>query len=123
MRMKVICGDEECREEFFVDSKEHIWTCPGCNREIENRNYPFLTAKLMQAKIDGSQADWKTRYEEIIEEAAAHINERSKGKEPDMSIVENARKKLQDNRTNSEWRELHDEFLIGAREFILKMEK
>lgn len=121
MRMKVICGDEDCREEFFVESKEHIWVCPNCAREIENRNYPFLTAKLMQAKIDGDNADWRTRFEEIIEEASKLVEEIKDDKDP--SFIEAARSELEKDMTNARWRELHDRFLEEAREFILNLEK
>ena len=77
----------------------------------------------MQAKIDGIQADWKTRYSEIIEEAEALIQERTKGRSYDISFIDDAKRDLDDKRPNTKWRELHDEFLTRAREFILKMDE
>ncbi len=122
MRMKVICGDPDCREEFFVDSKEGVWECTNCTREIENKNYPFLTAKLMQARIEADSADWKRRFEEIIGEARKEISDRSQGKELDLSFIDEAELKLNEELSNAEYRELHDELLKEAREIVLQLE-
>lgn len=123
MRMKVICGDTDCREEFYVDSKDGVWECPNCSREIINRNYPFLTAKLMQAKIDGDEADWKNRFGEIIEEARIAIEERKGERDVDLSFIDDAEKSLSMELSMNEWKEKHDDLLIKAREIVLELEK
>ncbi len=122
MRMKVICGDPDCREEFFVDSKDSVWVCTNCTREIENKNYPFLTAKLMQARIEGDSADWKKRLEEMIGEARKEISERSRGKELDQSFIDLIESRSKEELSNKEYRELHDDLLKRARELVLKLD-
>ncbi len=125
MRMKVKCGNEDCRTEFFVDSAEPVWTCTECGREISNRNYPFLTAKLMQARIDGPRADWMKAFAELIELAKKEIGERAKvGKKVvDTSFLEEAAKRLKGKkRTNDEWRKMHDELLERSRQAVLTLE-
>jgi hypothetical protein len=121
MRMKVICGDEDCREEFYVESKEHIWICPNCSREIENRNYPFLTARLMQAKIEKDEADWKKRLEELIEEVVVEVTGRSP--ETEIPFLNEYRNKLHIEMSNQNFKELHDELLKRARNLVLEIEK
>ena len=123
MRMKVICGDPDCREEFFVESKDRVWICPNCTREIENRNYPFLTAKLMQARIDRESADWKVRLEELIGEARKEIGDRSKEGEYDLAFLDEFQSKLEEELSNSEYRDLHDNLLQRSREKVIQLEK
>ena len=123
MRMKVICGDTDCREEFFVDSKDAVWECPNCERELINRNYPFLSAKLMQAKIDGDEADWKNRFGEIIEEAKNAIEERRGDREVDVSFLNEAENSLSLDLSNNEWKEKHDDLLKKAREIVLDLDE
>ncbi len=122
MRMKVICGDLECREEFFVDSKDAVWECPSCSREIANKNYPFLTAKLIQAKIEGDSADWKVRLSDLIEEARKEISERSNGKEVDLKFLDDADSNLKKELDNNEWKRLHDELLDRAKSIVRELE-
>lgn len=123
MRMKVICGDPECREEFFVDSSEPIWKCPRCERTIINRNYPFLSAKLMQARIDGDEADWKVRLSEIAVEARTEISKRKGGGSVDLSFIDEALEELEKDLPNEEYRKLHDRILQKARELVLELER
>ena len=123
MRMKVVCGDLECREEFFVESKETVWECPSCSREIVNKNYPFLTAKLMQAKIEGDSADWKIRFTELIEEAKKEISERSNGKTVDTEFLVDAVSNLEKELQNDEWKRLHDELLERAKCLVHELEE
>ena len=125
MRMKVKCGNEDCRTEFFVDSAEPVWTCTECGREITNRNYPFLTAKLMQARIDGPKADWKAAYQNLLEMARKEINTRTEGgkRSIDLSFLDAAGKELKvKKRSNDEWRRLHDELLERSRRAVLELE-
>lgn len=69
MLIVIVCGGEECGKEFRADTKDRRWVCPHCGRAIENRYYPFLNARLMQARIDKDAADWKTMLEGLREEA------------------------------------------------------
>ncbi|MGA1873727.1 MAG: hypothetical protein ACMUHY_08645 [Thermoplasmatota archaeon] len=123
MRMMVRCGDEECKTEFYVDSKEPVWECTNCGRQITNRNYPFLSARLMQAKIDGDAADWRTMYAELIKTSRIEIRARG-GSDEDTSFLEEADKELSSagDLTNGQWRKKHDMLLDRAREVILSLE-
>jgi hypothetical protein len=127
IQMRVVCGDPDCREEFPVSSKDAVWECTSCGRQIVNRKYPFLTAKLMQANIDGDTADWKAIYSDLLEQARLEIVERSEGKDPviDLSFLEEGDKLIESNevRENREWRDLHDDLLLRAREVVLQLDE
>ena len=74
MRMLVICGNEDCRTEFATDTVDPFWKCPECDREIENKFFPFLSARIMEARIHPGKADWKKLYMEhlaVIEDFVA----------------------------------------------------
>lgn len=122
--MMVKCGDENCKTEFYVDSKEPVWVCTKCGREITNRYYPFLTAKLMQAKIDGDPANWKEMYSELLRSARIEIAARGVRTE-EVAFLEKAASELAGpgSLSNSEWRSKHDMLLQQAREFILSIEQ
>jgi len=126
MRMKVICGDPDCREEFFVESTDPVWECPECGREITNKHYPFLTAKLMQAKIDGDSADWRMVYSDLLDLVEAQVSSRLKGREgkADLSFIDEAKKirSSKGRKSNAKWRELHDELLKKGREAVLALD-
>ena len=122
MRMMVRCGDEECKTEFYVDSKDPVWECTSCGRQITNRNYPFLTARLMQAKIDGGSADWKLMFAELVKTARIEIGARG-GRSEEYPFLEEAESELSGvTITNQKWREKHDRLLERAREVILSLE-
>jgi hypothetical protein len=69
MLIVIVCGGEGCGKEFRSDTKDRKWVCPHCGRAIENKYYPFLNARLMQARIDKDAADWKAMWEGLLEEA------------------------------------------------------
>jgi hypothetical protein len=120
MRMMVRCGDQDCKNEFYVESKDPVWECPNCAREIINKNYPFLTARLMQAKIDGDMTDWKVMFLELLKTARIEINAR--GGDP-SSVTGSAEKEVKGkDLSNSQWREEHDKLLHKARELIMELE-
>jgi len=122
MRMMVRCGDQDCKMEFYVESKDPIWECPNCERTITNRNYPFLTAKLMQAKIDGDSADWEGMFKDLVKTARIEINARN-GKEDQIEIIDLVDKDVSaKNLTNAQWKEEHDKLLEEARKIILDLE-
>ena len=125
MQMFIKCGDSDCREEFKAGSEEPIWECPACGRTITNRNYPFLTAKLMQARIDGDQNDWKKSFNDLLDKARLEVVMRTEGKESaaDLSFLEDAEKKLTETHTGEEWRALHDKLLEKGREVTLVLDK
>ncbi|MEA3557641.1 MAG: hypothetical protein U9R75_00130 [Candidatus Thermoplasmatota archaeon] len=121
MRMQVKCGNEDCREEFYVESAEAAWECPICSREIENRYYPFLSAMLMQAKIDVGQTVWKAMFKKLIASARKQIDARN-GNDEDLSFLYEAEHLLENDLDNNRWKEEHDALLERSRELILKIE-
>ena len=122
MRMMVRCGDQDCKMEFYVDSKDPVWECPNCERVITNRNYPFLTAKLMQAKIDGDATDWKGMFLDLIKTARIEINARGGGEEHTEKMDRMEKEATKKDLTNSQWKEEHDKLLEEARNIILSLE-
>ena len=126
MRMMVRCGNEECENVFYVDSKDPLWECPECGREIVNSNYPFLTAKLMQAKIDGDSADWKTMFVELVEQAETEISSREgRGREgigKDLFSTADDLISSSSEIANADWKKEYDRFLVKTRELILSLE-
>jgi hypothetical protein len=120
--MLVRCGDQDCKNEFNVDSKDPVWECTNCGREIVNQNYPFLSAKLMQAKIDGNQTDWRGMFIELIKTARIEINARG-GNGDDLGFLETAEKdSVKLDLPNEKWREKHDILLGQARDVILTLD-
>jgi hypothetical protein len=124
MRMMVRCGNEDCENVFYVDSMDPRWDCTKCGREIINRNYPFLTAKLMQAKIDGEKADWKSLFIELLERSENEIRTRGGMDRIDTDFMKKARDLLNGSKdlTNVQWRERHDKLLEEARKAVLSLE-
>ena len=76
MKLIVICGNEDCNREFDAETTKPEWECPHCGRIIPNKNYPFLTAKFMEAKSNPDTANWHKLYEELLEEAQKLIAEK-----------------------------------------------
>ncbi len=124
MLIIIKCGDPECREEFKKGSEEPAWECPACGRTILNRNYPFLTAKLMQAGIDGDENDWKVTFQDLLEKARMEVVKRTEGREVvvDLSFLEEAEEELAKDHTNAEWRGKHDELLKRGRKVVLDLD-
>ena len=125
MLMIIKCGDSECREEFKMGSEEPAWECPACGRTILNRNYPFLTAKLMQARIDGDENDWKATFQDLLEKARMEVVKRTEGGDMvvDLSFLEEADDELSKDHTNEEWRGKHDELMKRGREVVLDLDR
>lgn len=124
MLMIIKCGDSECREEFKTGSEEPSWECPACGRVILNKNYPFLTAKLMQARIDGGENDWKATFQDLLEKARMEVVKRTEGEDRvvDLSFLEEGDDELSKDHTNEEWRVKHDELLQKGREVVLELD-
>ena len=75
MRIIIVCGNDDCRQEYKVDTTDRFWECSHCGRKRESDNYPFLTAKFMQARIDGDNGDWETILTEAIQKADTKVQE------------------------------------------------
>jgi ribosomal protein L37AE/L43A len=126
VKMRVVCGDPECRKEFPVSSDDPVWECPSCGRKIENKKYPFLTAKFMQASIDGGDADWKSLFSDLIEQTRTEIVKRTEGRDvaPDLSFLDRAEDLLgTESKGTSSWRENYEWLFSEARKLILKLDE
>ena len=150
LRIQVICGDPECGEEYPTDTRDRFWECPHCGRTIENKYYPFLTAKLMNARIHSDETDWKAQHDELLVQAhgkAADLREhldllRKDLRKLRVRLPEEERAKLPDLDAigggdgflegwspeapaddMATWRDLHDRLLEGARGDIISMEE
>ena len=75
MRIIIICGNPECGEEYPTDTKDRMWECPHCGRQRENQFYPFLNAKLMNARIHSDEADWKEHHDELLVTAQGKVTD------------------------------------------------
>jgi len=78
MRIIIVCGNPDCNKEFYAETGDAEWECPHCGRKIENRYYPFLSAKLMQAKIDADKTDWKEMYDKLLDAAREEVIKRDR---------------------------------------------
>jgi endogenous inhibitor of DNA gyrase (YacG/DUF329 family) len=77
MRLRIICGNDECRQEYSTDTMDRYWECPHCGRVRENDFYPFLSARMMQARINGKDEDWEAVHEDIVNKADLRVQEKN----------------------------------------------
>jgi len=75
MRIIIICGNDDCRQEYKVETTDRFWECSHCGRKRESDHYPFLTAKFMQARIDGDNGDWETILNEAVQRSDTKVQE------------------------------------------------
>ncbi len=149
MRMIIICGDPDCGEEYPADTGDRTWECPHCGRVRDNQYYPFLTAKLMNARIHSDEADWKGHHDELLVTAqgkVADLRDRAEYLQKDLKrlrvqLPESDREALPDltslddvadflgpwspeapDDDGTAWRDLHDRLLEGARAEIIALE-
>jgi hypothetical protein len=148
MRIIIICGDDECGQEYPADTKDRIWECPHCGRSRENQYYPFLTAVLMNARIHAADADWRTLHDDLLATAQGKVADlldrmtylRRDVEKLRLQLPEEDRKGLADlpspddlpdflggwspvaTTDDDRWRDLHDQLLEGARGDILALE-
>ncbi len=149
MRIIIICGNPECGEEYPTDTKDRSWECPHCGRQRENRYYPFLNARLMNARIHSDEADWKAHHDELLMDAkgrVADLRERIGLLRKDLGklrvqLPEDDQSKLPALASPDDvedflggwvpeapgddmaaWRDLHDRLLEGARAEIVALE-
>ncbi|MDP6155717.1 MAG: hypothetical protein QF682_06215 [Candidatus Thermoplasmatota archaeon] len=66
MKMIIKCGNDECRKEFSANTVDPYWECPDCSRKIENRFFPFLNARMMEAKANPDKANWAKLFKEHL---------------------------------------------------------
>jgi hypothetical protein len=148
MRMIIICGDPDCGEEYPADTGDRSWECPHCGRVRDNQYYPFLTAKLMNARIHSDEADWKEHHDELLMTARGKVGElreraaylRKDVQKLRVQLPEEEREALPEllalddgdflegwspeasGDDRAAWRELHDRLLEGARDEVLSLE-
>ena len=149
MRMIIICGVPDCGEEYPADTGDRTWECPHCGRVRDNQYYPFLTAKLMNARIHSDETDWKEQHDELLMNArgkVADLRDRATFMRKDLKrlrvqLPEEDREKLADLASLDDvpdflggwtpdapaddaaaWRDLHDRLLEGARDEIIALE-
>ena len=89
MRFIVVCGNPECREEYYAQTEDKEWTCTKCGRVKSNEFWPFLDAKLMQAKID-KDTDWKKMHDELLIKARMMVED----KEEEIKLLKKDIKEL-----------------------------
>ncbi len=74
VELVIICAG--CANEYMVDTDSPQWECPSCERILENKNYPFLSARLMEAKrLDVKDSDWNALYHDIRNKALDKLME------------------------------------------------
>lgn len=91
MKIIVKCGSDECRTEFRADISDPEWICPNCDRVIENKNYPFLSAQLMEALTKPDEANWRALHDDLLERAIKKVKEQ----EEEMAKLEERIKELE----------------------------
>ncbi len=64
----MVCGNLECREEYYAQTEDRQWTCTKCGRVKNNEYWPFLDARLMQARID-KDTDWRKMHDDLLARA------------------------------------------------------
>ena len=75
MQIIIKCGGDGCSREFKGDTEERSWLCPFCDHEIINKHYPFLSARLMEAKRVPQETDWKDLFDLILRKARMKMME------------------------------------------------
>ena len=88
MQIIIKCGGEGCGREFKGETEESSWLCPYCDHEVENKDYPFLCARLMEAKRVPDETDWRDLYDFLLEKARMKILENN------LLLVENGLEKV-----------------------------
>lgn len=68
MEILIVCAG--CHAEYKALADNLMWACTSCGREIENKNYPFLTRRVAHAKSHRDETQWQEMFDEVL--AAAH---------------------------------------------------
>ncbi len=90
MRFIVVCGNPDCREEYYAQTEDKAWTCTKCGRVKANDFWPFLDARLMQARID-KDTDWRKMHDELLAKARTMIED----KDEEITILKKDVRQLQ----------------------------
>jgi len=136
MRLRIICGDDDCRQEYTTDTMDRTWECPHCGRVRENDFYPFLSARMMQARINGQDQDWETVHDDMVEKADVRVQEKNvrlRRLEGDLGIDDEEAypdaiaemrvlAKEDEGKADLKWRERTEWFMERARKIILALE-
>lgn len=149
MRIYHACGNAECGEEYPTDTLDRLWVCPHCDRELPNPFYPFLTARLMNARIHADETDWQEMHAELLADAnrrAGGLRERIGDLRKDLQTLkvrlpEDVHDEVRDleglanvdsflegwepsapEDDMKAWRDLYDQLLEGARHEIIALE-
>ncbi len=99
MRIIIVCGNQDCRQEYNAETEDREWVCPHCGRTKANDYWPFLDARLMQATID-SDTDWKNMYMELISRARRMIEDKEEELEALRRELKQCRAQLEAERTS-----------------------
>jgi hypothetical protein len=99
MRFIVVCGNPECREEYFAQTEDRQWICNKCGRVKANDFWPFLSARLMQAKID-KDTDWKKMHDDLLLNARQMIEDKEEEIRLLKKDIELLRNQLEAERTS-----------------------
>ena len=75
MQFIIKCGGDNCGREFKAETEDRMWQCPFCDHEIPNRDYPFLSARLMEAKRVPEETDWHDLLDLILRKARVKMME------------------------------------------------
>ena len=75
MKIIIKCGGEDCRREFNGETEERSWLCPYCDHEVMNKDYPFLCARLMEAKRVPDETDWRDLFDYMLDKARTKMIE------------------------------------------------
>lgn len=149
MRIIIVCGDPECGEEYPADTTDRTWECPHCGRVRENMYYPFLNARLMNARIHSDEADWRELHDELLSKARRRVEELKEHASVLRKDLSRLRMQLPEEKREAAagsdhpmpgtelvdgwdgeapegdmtmWRELYDQLLEGARGEIVALE-
>ena len=136
MRLRIICGNDDCRQEYTTDTMDRTWECPHCGRVRENDFYPFLTARMMQARINGKDDDWEAVHDDMVEKADVRVQEKNvrlRRLEGDLDIQDDkvypdaiaemgSLIKEDEGKTDLKWHERAEWFMERARKIIVAIE-
>jgi len=76
MLLIIKCGADGCGKEYKAETNDRLWLCPYCDHEILNKDYPFLCAKLMEAKsAPPEETDWYDLFDVILRKARVKLIE------------------------------------------------
>jgi hypothetical protein len=71
----IVCGNDDCRQEYGAQTDSRQWECPKCGRVKSNDFWPFLDARLMQARID-KDTDWRKMHDQLLSRARQLIEDK-----------------------------------------------